>query len=201
MTWMTRMTRMTRMIWMTRGLLQPPAAGRRLTGASQSGPDWSGPELPGRVGNLARYDGAGARRRGSKARGSPANLTSFVLVTVMSASRRQGTASEHGVAVPVTPRPCGVRVAAGSSRGSPRVRRGLEPSGPEARPGGILGGWAIVHVRPTRISVRLGRFDRLGRIIWNLEGWDVLYNILFSYIANILQHNRNLFIYIAFILI
>ena len=33
----------------------------------------------------------------------------------------------------------------------------------------------------------------------HLEGWDVLYyNILFCYIANILLHNRNLFVYIAF---
>ena len=32
----------------------------------------------------------------------------------------------------------------------------------------------------------------------HLEGWDVLYNIIFCYIANILLHNRNLFGYIAF---
>ena len=31
-----------------------------------------------------------------------------------------------------------------------------------------------------------------------LEGWDVQYNIIFCYIANILLHNRNLFSYIAF---
>ena len=70
---MTRMTRMTRMIWMTRGLLQPPAAGRRLTGASQSGPDWSGPARPGRVGNLGRHDGAGARGGGRRP-GDPREL-------------------------------------------------------------------------------------------------------------------------------
>ena len=33
---------------------------------------------------------------------------------------------------------------------------------------------------------------------WHLEGWDVLYNIIFCYVANILLHNRNLFGYIAF---
>ena len=32
----------------------------------------------------------------------------------------------------------------------------------------------------------------------HLEGWDVLYNIIFCYIENILLHNRNLFVYIAF---
>ena len=32
----------------------------------------------------------------------------------------------------------------------------------------------------------------------HLEGWDVLYNILFCHIANILLHNRNIFGYIAF---
>ena len=32
----------------------------------------------------------------------------------------------------------------------------------------------------------------------HLEGWDVLYNIIFCYIANILLYNRNLFEYIAF---
>ena len=30
----------------------------------------------------------------------------------------------------------------------------------------------------------------------HLEGWDVIYNIIFCYIANILLHNRNLFGYI-----
>ena len=34
--------------------------------------------------------------------------------------------------------------------------------------------------------------------IQHLEGWDVLYNILFCYIAKFLLHNRNLFVYIAF---
>ena len=32
----------------------------------------------------------------------------------------------------------------------------------------------------------------------HLEGWDVLYNILFCYIEKFLLHNRNLFVYIAF---
>ena len=32
----------------------------------------------------------------------------------------------------------------------------------------------------------------------HLEGWDVLYNTIFCYIANILLHNRNLFGYVAF---
>ena len=32
----------------------------------------------------------------------------------------------------------------------------------------------------------------------HLEGWDVLYKIIFCYIANLLLHNRNLFGYIAF---
>ena len=31
-----------------------------------------------------------------------------------------------------------------------------------------------------------------------IYGWDVLYNILFCYIAKFLLHNRNLFVYIAF---
>ena len=35
----------------------------------------------------------------------------------------------------------------------------------------------------------------------HLEGWDVLYNIMFCYIPSILLHNRNLFSYIAFTLI
>ena len=32
----------------------------------------------------------------------------------------------------------------------------------------------------------------------HLEGWDVLYNIIFINIANMLLHNRNLFGYIVF---
>ena len=35
----------------------------------------------------------------------------------------------------------------------------------------------------------------------HLEGWDVLYNIIFCCMANILLHNRNLLVYIAFNLI
>ena len=33
---------------------------------------------------------------------------------------------------------------------------------------------------------------------WHLEGWDVLYNIIFCYVANILLHNKNRFGYAAF---
>ena len=40
--------------------------------------------------------------------------------------------------------------------------------------------------------------ESLHYIVDHLEGWDVLYNILFCYIAKFLLHNRNFFVYIAF---
>ena len=39
---------------------------------------------------------------------------------------------------------------------------------------------------------------RVFKVRRHLEGWDVLYNIIFCYIANILLHNRNIVGYIAF---
>ena len=42
------------------------------------------------------------------------------------------------------------------------------------------------------------KLENTACLVEHLEGWDVLYNINFCYIANILLHNRNLFVYIAF---
>ena len=56
---------------------------------------------------------------------------------------------------------------------------------------------------PYLIPIAMTRYEshiRSSQVIpsLHLEGWDVLYNIIFCYIANILLHNRNLLGYIAF---
>ena len=48
---------------------------------------------------------------------------------------------------------------------------------------------------PMCIRVCFGDHNTTG---CHLEGWDVLYNIIFCYIANFLLHNRNFFGYKAF---
>ena len=50
---------------------------------------------------------------------------------------------------------------------------------------------------PNRYS-RVTKATHTNKHTHHLEGWDVLYNIIFCYIASILLHNRNLFFYIAF---